>query len=95
VILSSDGVIHGHDLPPTLQTPDATQEPAQGTLRGRISVLEKDAIIDALKKSEGNVAAAARDLGLTPRMVRYKIEKLQIDYRKFFGSARKSGAASE
>jgi Nif-specific regulatory protein len=89
VLLSTDGVIHGHHLPPTLQTPDATQEPAQGMLRKRIDVLEKDAIIDALKRSEGNVAAAARDLGLTPRMVRYKIRKLRIDYRKFFGAVRK------
>jgi Nif-specific regulatory protein len=85
VLLSTDGVIHGHHLPPTLQTPDASQEPSQGRLRERITILEKDAIIDALKRSEGNVSAAARDLGLTPRMVRYKIEKLRIDYRKFFG----------
>jgi Nif-specific regulatory protein len=84
VLLSTDGVIHGHHLPPTLQTPDTTQEPAQGSLRERVTILEKDAIIDALKRSEGNVSAAARDLGLTPRMVRYKIEKLRIDYRRFF-----------
>jgi Nif-specific regulatory protein len=50
--------------------------------------MEKDAIIDALKRSDGNVAAAARDLGITPRMVRYKIERLRIDYRKFFGLPR-------
>jgi Nif-specific regulatory protein len=89
VLLSTDGVIHGHHLPPTLQTPDVAQEPYQGKLLKRIAVLEKDAIIDALKRSEGNVAAAARDLGITPRMVRYKIEKLQIDYPKLFGSPRR------
>jgi Nif-specific regulatory protein len=53
-----------------------------------------DAIINALKRSEGNVAAAARDLGITPRMVRYKIQKLWIDYRKFFGAVRKSKTAN-
>jgi Nif-specific regulatory protein len=84
VLLSTDGVIHGHHLPPTLQTPDASQEQAPSSLRSRISVLEKDAIIDALKRSEGNVTAAARDLGLTPRMVRYKIVKLEIDYKELF-----------
>jgi Nif-specific regulatory protein len=88
VLLSTDGVIHGHHLPPTLQTPDADQEPHQGQLRERIAIMEKDAIIDALKRFEGNVAAAARDLGITPRMVRYKIEKLGIDYRRFFGTPR-------
>ncbi len=84
VLLSTDGVIHGHHLPPTLQIPDAAHEPAASALKARIHILEKDAIIDALKRSEGNVAAAARDLGLTARMVRYKIQKLGIDYRKFF-----------
>jgi Nif-specific regulatory protein len=84
VLLSADGVIHGHHLPPTLQIPDAAQEAPASALKARIHVLEKDAIIDALKRSEGNVSAAARDLGLTARMVRYKIQKLGIDYRKFF-----------
>jgi hypothetical protein len=65
------------------------QEPYQGKLLKRIAVLEKDAIIDALKRSEGIVAAAARDLGITPRMVRYKIEMLRIDYPKRFGSPRR------
>lgn len=86
VLLSSDGVIHGHHLPPTLQIPDAN-ESASCSLRARIAVLEKDAIIDALKQSEGNVAAAARELGLTARMVRYKIVKLGIDYRKYFSKS--------
>jgi Nif-specific regulatory protein len=87
VLLSHDGVIHGDHLPPTLQTPDAAHEPAPGLLKARIVNLEKDAIIDALKRSEGNVAAAARDLGLTARMVRYKIKNLGIDYRKLFSRA--------
>jgi Nif-specific regulatory protein len=95
VLLSTDGVIHGHHLPPTLQTPDATQEAVSNTLKARIAVLEKDAIIDALKRSEGNVAAAARDLGLTARMVRYKIEKLGIDFRRFFGRAARLSVPGE
>jgi Nif-specific regulatory protein len=42
-------------------------------------------IIDALKRSRGNISAAARELGITARMVRYKIKKLDIDYQQFFG----------
>jgi Nif-specific regulatory protein len=95
VLLSTDGVIHGHHLPPTLQTPDAAQEPALGALRDRIAVLEKDAIVDALKRTEGNVAAAARDLGITPRMVRYKISRLGIEYRQLFGGIRKTAPPVE
>jgi len=95
VLLSMDGVIHGHNLPPTLQTPDAAQEAAPFTLKARIQILEKDAIIDALKQTEGNVAAAARNLGLTARMVRYKIKKLGIDYRKFFDGAFRKASGSK
>jgi Nif-specific regulatory protein len=93
--LSTDGVIHGHHLPPTLQIPDASQESAPSSLRSRISVLEKDAIIDALKRTEGNVTAAARDLGLTPRMIRYKIVKLAIDYKELFDRTAKKTMTSD
>ncbi len=84
VLLSADGVIHGRNLPPTLQTPDATDAPPPGELKARIQILERDMIMDALKRSNGNVSAAARELGITPRMVRYKLEKLDIDYQRFF-----------
>jgi Nif-specific regulatory protein len=84
VLLSTDGVIHGRNLPPTLQTPDAADAPPPGELKARIQLLERDMIMDALKRSSGNVAAAARELGITARMVRYKIEKLGIDYQRFF-----------
>ncbi len=43
--------------------------------------------MDALKSTRGNVAAAARHLGITPRMVRYKLRKLKIDYPRFFRKA--------
>jgi Nif-specific regulatory protein len=81
VLLSNDGVIHGHNLPPTLQMPEAVDAATAGSLRTRVALLEKDMITDALKTTSGNVAAAARQLGITPRMVRYKIRKLRIENR--------------
>ena len=39
-------------------------------------------IVDALKSCHGSINAAARRLGITPRMVRYKM-KLRIDHRQF------------
>jgi Nif-specific regulatory protein len=80
VLLSSDGVIHGHNLPPTLQLPQPSETSEEGLLKTRVRVLERDMLIDALKSSQGNVSAAARQLGITPRMVRYKIKNLGIDY---------------
>ena len=84
VLLSTDGVIHGHNLPPTLQTPDASQTAPVGSLRSQVNLLEKEMIVDALKCSAGNVSEAARQLGITPRMVRYKIKRLGIDYQRLF-----------
>lgn len=85
VLVSTDGVIHGHDLPPTLQTPDPIGErSAGGTLKTCVAILEKDLIIDALKRSEGSIARASEELGLTSRMVRYKIQNLGIDYKRLF-----------
>ncbi len=79
VLLSSDGVIHGHHLPPTLQTSDATDTFGTGTLEERVALFERDIIVDSLKQTNGNLAAAARTLGTTPRIIRYKTKQLEIN----------------
>ena len=79
VLLSTDGVIHGHNLPPTLQMPEASSSPDAGSMPARVALLEKDMIVDALKATRGNTAAASRQLGVTARMLRYKVKKLGID----------------
>ena len=83
VLLTSDGVIHGHHLPPTLQLPASSEISNQGSLKVRVDMLEHDMITDALKSSQGNIRIVAENLGITPRMVRYKINKLGIDKRQF------------
>ena len=81
VLLSTDGVIHGHHLPPTLQTSDASDTVGEGTLEERVSLFERDIIVDALKRANGNMAEAARDMRSTPRIIRYKVRNLGIDWR--------------
>jgi len=83
VLLSTDRVIRGHHLPPTLQTADASDTVGAGTLTERVDLFERDIIVDALKRTEGNMAAAARDLGTTGRILRYKVKHLDIDYRRY------------
>jgi Nif-specific regulatory protein len=83
VLLSSDGVIHGHHLPPTLQTSDASGTIGIGSLTERINLFERDLIIDALKRCNGNLAATARDLKTTARIIRYKIRELGVDYKRY------------
>ena len=86
-----DGVIHGHDLPPTLQTPVAIAATGsiKHTLKARVAMLERDLIVDSLKRNKGTISAAARELGITERMVRYKIKNLDIDYDTLFRKRRK------
>ena len=83
VLMSTDGVVQGHNLPPTLQTPEATHTAPSGSLTAHVALLERDLICDALKCTGGNIAAAARQLRITPRMARYKIKRLGVDYRQF------------
>jgi Nif-specific regulatory protein len=83
LLLCRDGVIHGHDLPPTLQMPEeAPYAGASGMLHERVAILERDMISDALKRSSGNVSAAARELGSNERVLRYKIRKLGLARRE-------------
>jgi Nif-specific regulatory protein len=79
VLLSRDGVIHGRDLPPTLQMPAALRPSSDGTLRSNVAQLERDMLVDALKRAGGNVSAAGRELGVGERIVRYKIRKFGVE----------------
>jgi Nif-specific regulatory protein len=79
VLVSTGGVIHGADLPPTLQMPSRREIRMNGRLKERIEAVERDLITDALKQSDGSVNIASQSLGITSRMLRYKIENLNID----------------
>jgi Nif-specific regulatory protein len=83
VLLSTDGVIYARHLPPTLQTSDASNTVGTGSLNERVGLFERDFIIDALKRCNGNLAATARDLNSTARIIRYKVRHLGIDCSKY------------
>jgi Nif-specific regulatory protein len=83
VLLSNDGVIHSHHLPPTLQTSDASDTIGTGSFKERVQLFERDIIVDALKRSNGNLTTVAADLASTPRIIRYKVKELGIDYRRY------------
>jgi Nif-specific regulatory protein len=89
VLLSRDGAIHGRDLPPTLQMPAALRSTSNGTLRSNVAQLERDMLVDALKRAGGNVSAAGRELGVGERMVRYKIRKFGVALALIAPSRRK------
>ncbi len=93
VLLSNDRVIHAYDLPPTLQTPEARGSAASPTLKARVNLLERDMIVDSLKRHDGSVKKAGAELGITERMIRYKIKKLNIDYRGLFRKTSKTSSS--
>jgi len=83
VLVSNDEVIHGHHLPPTLQTAEFSGTASSRTLPEAVEALERNLIEDALKSSWGNKAKAARALGITERLMGIKVDKLGIDYRRY------------
>jgi Nif-specific regulatory protein len=83
VILTNDDVVHGHHLPPTLQTAEATGTVVEGTLENAMDSLERDMIIEALKNARGNKAKAAQTLGITERIMGLRVMKHNINPKSY------------
>ncbi|MGA2976347.1 MAG: nif-specific transcriptional activator NifA [Spirochaetia bacterium] len=85
VLLSDDDVIHGHHLPPTLQTAEASGTVPHGTLRAAVERVEKELLAEALKSARGNMTSAAAALGITERIMGLRVHKYRIQARRFRG----------
>jgi Nif-specific regulatory protein len=83
VLVCDAHVIHAHDLPPTLQTAEASGTVVSTSLDDAVGAYEKDLLQDALKSARGNRARAARLLQTTDRVFNYKVRKLGIDWKRF------------
>jgi Nif-specific regulatory protein len=82
-ILVENGVIHGYDLPPSLQMPASPEVAQKGTFETRISTYAYEMIVDALKACDGNMSEAAQMLGLTRRILGLRMKQYGIDYKDF------------
>jgi Nif-specific regulatory protein len=83
VLISEDDVIHGHHLPPTLQTAEASGTARPETLQEIMDNVEREYLLDALKSARGNTAKAARNLGITERQMGLRIKKYDISPKRF------------
>ena len=83
VLVCDGAVIHGHHLPPSLQTADSSGTVTRVSLKDAVAGYERDLIIDALKTTRGNRAKAARLLDTTERILNYKVRGYGIDVRRF------------
>ena len=87
VLIASDKVINGHDLPPTLRMKDHNlQGTRKDTFEAMVAAYERELIVDALKDARGNQTKAAQILGTTKRIIQYKIQKLNVDFRRLRGT---------
>ncbi|MDQ5984871.1 MAG: Nitrogen fixation protein VnfA [Syntrophus sp. SKADARSKE-3] len=94
VILAQGDSIEMMHLPPSLQTRTRDGEKKEtGRFNAVIEAQERSLIIDALKETKGNQSKAAKLLGTTKRIIQYKIQKLEIDPKKF--NYKKRGVATE
>jgi Nif-specific regulatory protein len=82
-VLSIDGVIHSHHLPPTLQSAESTGTVVSGSLQAQLDNLERELVIDALKSTKGNIAKAARLLQVTERIMGLRVQKHGIEPTKY------------
>ena len=80
VLTTRDDCIHSYNLPATVQTEEFSEDPFGGgnpslTLDEQIAAFERRILEDALKRHGGNHSAAARELGLSPRMMSYRLAR--------------------
>jgi len=83
VLVCETGVIHGHHLPPTLQTAEQSGTLTRLSLDDAVAAYESDLIQDALKTTRGNRKRAAQLLDTTERILGYKVKKYGIDCERF------------
>jgi Nif-specific regulatory protein len=83
VLVCDSNVLHGHHLPPTLQTAQASGTVTTLSFADAVAAYEKDLITDALKTTRGNRSKAASLLRTTERVVNYKARKYEIDVTRF------------
>ena len=88
VIMAESEMITFDTIPPNISTyfkdlQEVTRSSMDGklTLQSSVEHLEREQLLEAMKKSGGVHARAAKLLGLTPRQVSYKIKKYKIASR--------------
>ncbi|MBN1795766.1 MAG: sigma 54-interacting transcriptional regulator [Sedimentisphaerales bacterium] len=78
ILLCDEDVIRSEHLPPSLQMIRKTDTTQGRSFIEIIENKEKELVIDALKKCNGQQRKAAAELGLTERILGYKIKKYGI-----------------
>lgn len=84
VLTATTEVICAYNLPPSLQTGEVSGTanlPGKGEpvdFETLVNSFERELIVEALKSNNGNVTQSAKQLGLSSRVIHYKINKYGI-----------------
>ncbi len=78
VLLCNEDVVRSEHLPPSLQMVKDRKAAERLSMPEIIEARERELIVDALKKTGGHQRNSARELGITERMLGYKIRKYKI-----------------
>lgn len=83
VLTAKDECVHSFNLPPSLQTSVTSGNGSSIVLTGApldvmLQNYEKEILTEAIKQNDGNLSAAGRSLGVSPRMMNYRMNKLGI-----------------
>lgn len=82
VLTTRDDAIHSYNLPPAMQSPEFAEDPFRPdvsmTLDEQLEATERRILENAIKRHNGNRAAAGRELGVSSRMMNYKLGKLGL-----------------
>jgi len=91
VLTSTGDCIESRDLPLSLQAAEAQDDggsaeeeipqavlPASGRLDEMLARCEREYLTDAIARHKGNLSAAGRELGLSPRMMNYRMKRLGL-----------------
>jgi len=85
VVVCDGFVIQEHHLPEPIRAQVRDQPAERMTLADAVARLERQMIEEALRQARGNCARAARALGTTERIVRYKAGKYGLDSGRYRG----------
>ncbi len=66
-------------LPEHFSLPDSAQPLASRSLRERLEQVERNLLLDCLRKNQGNQTIAASELGLPRRTLLYRMQRLKIN----------------
>ncbi len=81
VVITRDEYIASEDLPfKSASLAESSERKLSGTLRDSLENLEKQLIDEAMNKSTGNQTKAAEILGMSERMLRYKLKKYNLKH---------------